>query len=273
MVKSPDSSVPLQIYVNAIGLCAPGLSGWSASHGVLTGRSSYREEEMAPLGPLSLPRNDARRASFNARLALQVAQEALAGSAVSSQDCCSVFACAGGNTEALDHIFIQLAGGARVLSPTHFINTIHNVAAGYWSLAAGSTAPYTSLAAYDASFGAGLLEAACMAVIERCAVLLVAYDVPPPPPLLLCRPVRKPFGVALLFSARCYRSSFRRLELTLVLARSEDRLPDPGLEALRMANPAARSLPLLVALAAVRPGPVILPYLSELQLQVRCNPC
>ena len=273
MIKSPDQPVPLQVYVNAAGLCAPGLSGWSASLDVLTGQKPYREDDIPPFKPLSLPRNDVRRSSFNARLALQVAEEALAGSAVSSLACCSVFACAGGNTDALDHIFTQLAGGERTLSPTHFINTIHNAPAGYWSLAAGLTAPSTSVGAYDASFSAGLLEAACMAVIEQRVALLVAYDVPPPPTLLLCRPVHKPFGVALLLSARRYHSSFCRLELMPAVVQPEDHLPDLGLEALRMANPAARSLPLLGALAAARSGPVILPYLSDLRLRVRCNPC
>jgi len=273
LVKSPDQPVPLQVYVNGAGLCAPGLSGWPASLDILTGQRPYREEDIPPLKPLSLPRNDLRRASFNARLALQVAEEALAGSAVSSLACCSVFACAGGNTDALDHILTQLAGGEHTLSPTHFINMIHNAPAGYWSLAAGLTAPSTSIGAYDASFSAGLLEAAGMAVIEQRAVLLVAYDVPPPPPLLLCRPVHKPFGVALQLSARRYHSSFCYLELIPAVAQSEDRLPDSGLEALRIANPAARSLPLLVALASARSGPVILPYLPDLQLRVKCNPC
>jgi len=273
LVKLPDKPVPLQIYVNAAGLCAPGLTGWYASRGVLTGQIPYREDKMPLLKPLSLPPNDARRASFNTRLALQVAEEALAGSVVSTLACGSVFACAGGNTDALDHVFTRLADGERSLSPTHFINTIHNAPAGYWCLATGSTAPYTSIGAYDASFSAGLLEAACIAVIERRAVLLVAYDVPPPPALLLCRPVRKPFGVALLLSAQSYRSSFCRLELMPAVTQPEDRLPDPGLEALRMANPAARSLPLLGALAAVRSGPVVLPYLPDSQLVVRCKPC
>lgn len=272
MIKLSDQPVPLQIYVNAVGLCAPGLNGWEASRSVLTGRMPYCEDDIPPLKPSLLPRNEARRASFNVRLALQVAQEAMAASAVSSLDCCSVFVCAGGNTDALDHIFTQLAGKERTLSPTRFINTIHNVAAGYWSLATGSTTPYTSVAAYDASFSAGLLEAACMAVIEQCAVLLVAYDVPPPPPLLLCRPVHKSFAVALLLSAHCYRSSFCHLELTLAVAQ-EDCLSDPGLEALRLTNPAARSLPFLAALAMARSAPVILPYLSDSQLLVRCKPC
>ena len=45
------------------------------------------------------------------------------------------------------------------ISPTRFHNSVHNAAAGYWGIATGATAAANALCAYDASFGAGLLEA------------------------------------------------------------------------------------------------------------------
>jgi hypothetical protein len=47
---------------------------------------------------------------------------------------------------------------------------------------------------------------------------------------------------------------------------------DPRLETLRASNPAARSLPLLAALAGGESGEVVLPYLEDSHLSVRVVP-
>ena len=77
----------------------------------------------------------------------------------------------------------QLATDDRQISPTRFHNSVHNAAAGYWSIATQSMAPCQVLCAYDASFGAGLLDALAQVVVDRQPTLLIAYDSEYPEPL------------------------------------------------------------------------------------------
>ena len=91
-----------------------------------------------------------------------------------------------------------LARPERLLSPTRFTNSVHNAPAGYWHIAAQSRRASTSLAAYDASVCAGLLEAAAQCCSSRQPVLLVACDMPYPAPLHALRPLPDVFACALL---------------------------------------------------------------------------
>ena len=64
-----------------------------------------------------------------------------------------------------------------LLSPTKFHNSVHNAAAGYWSIGTGSYAPYTAISAYRYTFAAGLLETLAQVVSEGRPILLVAFDI------------------------------------------------------------------------------------------------
>src|SRR6185437_4923435 len=97
-----------------------------------------------------------------------------------------------------NEICMTLASGERQLSPTRFHNSVHNAASGYWSIAAAATSASSVLCAYDASFGAGLLEALTQVVVDRTSVLLVAYDAGYPEPLRAARPIPDAFGVAMV---------------------------------------------------------------------------
>src|SRR5436190_16860170 len=70
-----------------------------------------------------------------------------------------------------------LATAPTLISPTKFHNSVHNAAAGYWTIATGCREASTALTAFDASFGAGLLEAAIQCSADARPVLLVAFDV------------------------------------------------------------------------------------------------
>lgn len=263
----------MDVYVDGIGLFAPGLWGWSQSQPVLTNRAAYCQETIPPICTSILPRNEARRTTFTIRLALHAAQEATVGANTFLQDMCSVFTCSGGDPETLDKLLTALALSEKSVSPNLFNNSVHNAPAGYWSIATGSQQTSTSLTAYDASFAAGLLEAVGLLAVEQRPVLLVSYDVPPAPPLLPFRPVTIPFAAALLLSTHRSSLSQSRFIVNVGYEQKEDSLQDTHLEALRMGNPAARSLPLLQAMAEQRRGPVVLPYLPASQLVVRLESC
>jgi hypothetical protein len=87
-----------------------------------------------------------------------------------------------------------------MISPTRFHNSVHNAAAGYWSIATRSKAASNSLCGFDVSFAAGLLEAVTQVVVDQTRVLLVAYDAQYPPPLFVKRPIPEAFGVAFVLA-------------------------------------------------------------------------
>jgi hypothetical protein len=115
-----------------------------------------------------------------------------------------------------------------------------------------SRAASTSLAALDAGFGAGLLEAACQVAVGRAPVLLVVSDTPYPEPLNAVRPLTDHFGVALLLAPEGAPRSLAALTLRLGAPDSTPPTPcrQPSLEALRRGIPAAAGLPLLEALVS-----------------------
>ena len=89
----------------------------------------------------------------------------------------SVFTSAHGDLAINDYMCSTLASEPTLISPTKFHNSVHNAAAGYWTIATGCHEASTALTAFDASFGAGLLEAASQCQADARPVLLVAVDV------------------------------------------------------------------------------------------------
>jgi hypothetical protein len=161
----------------------------------------------------------------------------------------TVLASSGGDSDVLNKICTTLTEPDRAVSPTQFHHSVHNTPAGYWAIAMGCTLPSVSLSAYDGGFTAGLREAAALAWTEATPVLLVAYDAPLPFPLSEQRRISAPFAVALLLNPAATTQRLALLRLEPDRARSEDQLDDAELERLRTSNPAARSLPLLCAIA------------------------
>ena len=241
-----------EVVLAGIGLRGPGLPNWPAGRAVLAGATPYRPDALQQPTGASLPTTERRRATWVTRLALEVANEALG--ATDPETITAVFASSGGEVEVIHGIFEQLAGTDRRLSPTAFHNSVHNTAAGYWSIASGSHRPTDSLCAFDDSFGAGLAEALLRCASGERNVLLVAYDVPPLWPIAEFRPVSAPFAVALLLSPEPAGPELALLHgaYQATLPRPEP-MTDPALEALRLGNPAARSLPLLAAIAGGTP--------------------
>lgn len=265
----------MALYVNGIGLLGPGLAGWAEGRNVLAGEIPYCEAAMPEPSASLLPPNEQRRSSEIVRWTLHVAQEALQLADADARAVATVFATSDGESAVLDRLCTALATPQRTISPTLFHHSVHNAASGYWGIATGSQQSSTALACYDASFCAGLLEAAAYAEIEERPVLLVAYDLPPPPPLYAARPMQGGFAAALLFTRTPSLHSLARLDLELStdLSGKPANMDDPLLETLRCGNQAARSLPLLAAIARQRNSLVRLEYLEEQHVVVRVMSC
>jgi Beta-ketoacyl synthase, N-terminal domain len=231
--------------IAGVGMVAPGLPSWREAMAILTGAAPY---VAAPIGAVQsdlLPANERRRAPLGVRMALRAAQEA-AAAAPASAELASVFASSDADIEIIHRISTALAEPSRSVSPTDFHNSVHNAASGYWSIGTRAYGPSSAVSAYDFSVAAGLQEALALLKVDDLDVLLVFYDVPVPPPLFASRPVTLPAAVALLLTRSCAQPLGA---VSMCVAGTESTLADPGLEALRLANPAARALPLLQALA------------------------
>jgi Beta-ketoacyl synthase, N-terminal domain len=265
-------SGPLTAWVEGVGLLGPGLPDWPAAARVLAGTASY-EPRQTVLPPLEcLPAVERRRTGRVVRLALAAGLEATARAGADAAQLAAVFSSSGGDGDNCHEICRVLAGAERQISPTRFHNSVHNAASGYWGIATGATAASNSLCAYDASFGAGLLEALVQIRIDETAVLLIAYDADYPEPIRSFRPIPDAFAVALLLAPMARPGCVAQLAVDLS-ADSAERLVDPRLEALRAQVPAARGLPLLRRMARGERAVVVLDYLESERLRIEVSPC
>jgi hypothetical protein len=263
----------MRVFVEGVGLLGPGLSGWPASRTVLKGGSAYRHEPVLVTPSELLPAVERRRAGIAVKLALAVGHEAFVNAGRDAAATATVFTSSGGDSENVHQLCETLATSQREVSPTRFHNSVHNAAAGYWGIATRCHEPSTSLCCRDASFAAGLLEAAAQATRDGVAVALIAYDQPYPEPLAAVRPIGAHFGVALVL-APVARPAAIALDISFLPGRGGATImADAGLEALRGGIPAARSLPLLSALARNAGEEVILEYLEAAHLKITVSPC
>jgi hypothetical protein len=250
----------IELAIRGVGLLGPGFNDWAGAAAALrTPSTSWVRAATVVPAPERLPANERRRAGTVIKAALAVADQAVAMAGSDAATLATVFTSSTGDPANCHALCEALAAPERLVSPTRFTNSVHNAPAGYWHIATHSMSNSTSLAAFDASFGAGLLEAAVACQVGGEEILLVACDVPYPEPLHALRPLSDTMAVALVLAPRAAgggaRAGSGRGPWTLKLALAADAHPqthcaDLGLEALRGEIPAARALPLLCAMAS-----------------------
>jgi Beta-ketoacyl synthase, N-terminal domain len=246
------------VFIESAGLAAAGLPSWQEGRATLRGERPYNDAPLPPHTPSTLPLNERRRATPAIRLAFQAAEDATKTSTAPAASLASVFASSDAELSIIHRICLALTTTQRLISPTDFHNSVHNAAAGYWSIAAGARAASTTISAHDGTFGAGLLEACLQVLADDCDVLLVAFDLPAPEPLHAARCIASPAAVALVLTRHATAQSLAALTCATT-DEEETQLEDIALEQLRVGNPATRALPLLQSLALRRFGRVVLP--------------
>lgn len=260
-------SAPLTAWIEGIGCIAPGLPDWPTTRAVLRGATPLTVEASVLPAPALLPPAERRRASRVVKLTLAVGLEAAAQAGADVAQLATVFSASGADGHNCHAICEQLATDDRQISPTRFHNSVHNAAAGYWGIATGAMAPCQVICAFDASFGAGLLDALAQVALDGQPVLLIAYDSEYPAPLFATRPVPDAAGVALLLTPQRSERSLARIAVDSTREPAET-LADAPLEVLRTTIPALRALPLLGKLARGEAGSVVLDYLAPMQLRL-----
>jgi len=171
------SSPSATFHVEGIAFWAPTLPGWAAARAAFCGEAEPLAMPAKRPAPEILAPAERRRAPDTVALALEVAAAAVRDSGLDAATLPSIFTSAHGDLAVNDYMCSTLASQPTLLSPIKFHNSVHNAAAGYWTIATGCHEASTALTAFDASFGAGLLAAASQCVADATPVLLVAFDV------------------------------------------------------------------------------------------------
>lgn len=259
-------------YLSGLGVLGPGFADWPSAAAILRRERIHTPEPTVLPAPALLPAAERRRSGRVVKLALAVAAQACTLAGKDPAELPSVFTSSGADGHNCHELCEALARPLREISPTRFSNSVHNAAAGYWSIGTGAQRESTVLCAHDASFAAGLLEALVQVSVHQTALLLVAYDADYPPPMHAKRPVPDAFGTGWVFTPRREPGSLARIEIALE-QRPADTLPDPALESLRTQIPAARCLPLLGMLARREAGSAAIEYLDCESAVVGIEPC
>ncbi len=262
----------LTAYIEGIGLLGPGFNNWPDSKAVICGEQPYLPGKTVLPLPALLPAAERRRSGAIVRLALASGLEAIAAAGLDAASLPMVFSASGGDGENCHAICEMLASDDRQISPTRFHNSVHNAAAGYWSIATGAMAPSTVLGAFDACFGAGLLEAVTQVVVDDTRVVYLACDTRYPEPLYGVRGIPDAFAVAFVLAPQRSAQTLATITASLTDA-GPDRFDDIALENLRAAIPAARCLPLLRGIALGGDQDVVLDYLDSARLAVAVTSC
>lgn len=251
----------MMVYVNGISVVGPGLIDPEQTLVTLGGGKAWQYEAMPQLKPTMLPANERRRTTGLIKLALQGVQ-VLLREYDDLQTVETVFASSDGDLEIADKMCATLADDNKTVSPTVFHNSVHNAAAGYWSIAASMKGSSTSISAADATFMAGLMEAMTRVITEENVVLYAAYDYPGPPRIHDKRPFLYPLAVALRLGPIAEPGVLGTLELQGITDKHETRCRNHSLEPLRTGVPSGRGLPLVEALCRRARMQIVMPYLS-----------
>ena len=259
------------LFIESVAFWSPGLPGWDAARAAFRGEAGLVQPPAPrPASELLAPA-ERRRAPDTVALALEVASSAVRQAGRQALELPGVFVSAHGDLAITDYMCSTLAQAPALLSPTKFHHSVHNAAAGYWSIATGCMQASTALTAFDHSFAAGLLEAATLCAADARAVLLVGYDVEACGALKSVTASRGLLATALVLapqrSKRCVAAldwSLQPGPATAIGLRSD------AAGALAH-NAMADALPLLETLAACRAETLLMPLSPLLSLKIEIS--
>jgi hypothetical protein len=261
------------LYIEGIGFWASRLPGWEAARAILRGEAAAPDKAQTRPAPALLPPAERRRAPDTVAVALEVAARACEMAKRDPKLMASVFASTHGDLAISDALCDTLAKTPSLTSPTKFHNSVHNAAAGYWTIATGCLKPYTSVSGYTFTFGEGLLEAASQVLSAGSPVLYVAFDIEARGPVGTMQPSRGVFAGALVLSAEAGERAIAKLAFDVSSSDS------PGPSEARAANAAlvegnamSNGLPLFEALADGVERQVVQGLAPHLNLRMQVTP-
>ncbi|MGJ7494549.1 beta-ketoacyl synthase chain length factor [Variovorax sp. RT4R15] len=256
------------LYIEGPSFWAPSLPGWDVARAALRGEGALVDPPAKRPAPQLLAPAERRRAPDTVALALEVATATVAASGRDAKELPCVFASAHGDLGINDYMCSTLASDPTLLSPTKFHNSVHNAAAGYWTIGTGCMAASNSLTAYEASFAAGLLEAATQCAADQRAVLLVGFDVPAVGALSSVTTSRGLLAVAFVVAPTRTERTVASFDWSLHSGPVQSPMLQSEAARTLQVNAIADALPLFEALAANNPLPLLMPLAPTLSLRV-----
>lgn len=244
----------LSATIEGIGFWTRGLPSWQAACAYVE-RGTLPDDAPARPSPQLLAPNERRRAPETVAVALEVALAACHAAGREPSALPSVFASMHGDLTITDYMCATLAAQPAGISPTRFHNSVHNAAAGYWTIGAGCMAPATAISGYQASFAEGLLETIGQLLDGTDPVLLVAYDAQSSGPL---GEVSRSDGLLAAALVLAHAGAGEGPRLQVSRERGEVPAADGPLSARHAGNAMAPMLPLIEQLARGDAGTVLL---------------
>ena len=262
----------LHVTVRGTGCWAPGLDDMDALD-ALRSTAQWQPPDKARAPATVLPPGERRRAPASVLLACEVAQQACQSAGIDPATLASVFACTHGDLTINDYMCATLATHPEALSPTRFHNSVHNAAAGYWTIATRCHAPSTAISALEGTFATGLLQAAALSLADARPVLLVAYDTPASGPFTDVTSNTIAFGAALVVDASAQGAQLPKLHMRHEVGLAAAMQLPEALATLAHANSTARdALPLLCVLLGGGSHQLQLPAGVDTRLALGCCP-
>lgn len=253
------SQTNLTVDLVGIGAWGPAFNNWSELQALFANPAIGDELQWATQVPKPeiIPANERRRAPLPVRAAVEVSWQALQQAGLASSDVACVFGSGLGDTEITDYMCRVLTTAEKQLSPTKFHNSVHNAAAGYWTISTGCMKSANSIAAYQNTAGLALLEAIIQCEQHQEPVLVTLFDTAAHDTYRQIFPCEHSFAAALLLvpagSANAPIAQFQIGDETATQSVALE-LPHEKLDNLYRDNPAAKVLGLLQQLAAKMPG-------------------
>ena len=266
-------SVARTLYIEGVGFWASRLPGWESARAILRGETAAPATAQTRPAPALLPPAERRRAPDTVAVSLEVAARACEMAKRDPKLMASVFASTHGDLAISDALCDTLAKTPLLTSPTKFHNSVHNAAAGYWTIGTGCLKPYTSLSGYTFTFGEGLLEAASQVLSEGSPVLYVAFDIEARGPVGTMQPSRGVFAGALVLSAEADERALATL--TFDVSDSNSLKPTQARAqnaALVEGNAMSNGLPLFEALADGVERQIVQGLAPQLNLRMQVTP-
>ena len=248
------------------------MPSWEIAQAVIRGEQSAPEPAGTRPAPTMLAPTERRRAPDTVAVALEVASRACESAGLPPAELASVFASTHGDLAISDYMCATLVSTPTLISPIKFHNSVHNAAAGYWSIGTGSYATYTAISAFEHTFGTGLLETATQVACEGKPVLYVAFDIEARGPLGTMAPSRGLLGAAVILAPTESAAGKPKLQLSVATSGPVEltRAVSPA-AALVADNALAPCLPFFEALARSDAASLTLALGARSALHVRVS--
>lgn len=178
---SEQRSTSFSCKLSAFGAWGKGFANWDELVELIQSPDALpKEESIHSKGPKPevIPANERRRSPLPVKLAVESSWQATQMAGVDPSTLTCVFVSGFGDTQLTDYMCKVLATESKELSPTKFHNSVHNAAAGYWTISTGCEKAANSVAGFQDSVSLTLMEAMIQCQQEQKAILLTFFDAP-----------------------------------------------------------------------------------------------